>query len=113
VGVGSAGAAAGVGLLVAALVESGPLSSPEREDGVITGLSQAEAQELGEEVDTLTLSGAVLVGTGVALATGGLLWWALEPDGSEGQGDGADGPRGGTLWIGPTSFVSVGLGGTF
>lgn len=107
VGVGSAAAAAGAGLLIAALVESQPLASPQRDGGVITDLTQAEAQRLGEQVDTLVLSGSVLAGAGVALVAGGLTWWALESEPT----DGAE--AAGRLWVAPTSLLSVGVGGTF
>ncbi|GMV42364.1 MAG: hypothetical protein AMXMBFR64_40800 [Myxococcales bacterium] len=107
VGVGSAAAAAGAGLLIAALVESQPLASSQRDGGVITGLTQAEAQRLGDEVDTLVLSGSVLAGAGAALVAGGLTWWALESEPTDGT------EAAGRLWVAPTSLLSVGVGGTF
>lgn len=106
VGVGSASAAAGLGLLIAALVDRSALTSPEREAGVITSFTQADAQRRWEQVDTFVLSGSVLAGAGAALVVGGLTWRAL--DGEEEEGD-----AGGVLWIGPTSPTALGVGGSF
>lgn len=108
VGVGAASATAGLGLLVAAGIEHGDLSSPTKDGGVITGISQVDAQAGWERVDTFVLSGSILAGAGVALAAGGLTWWALEPSTAP-----SEPATGGRVWLGATSVSSVGLGGSF
>ena len=62
------------------LDDEAQITDAERTDGVITGITQVEAQRLQDSAGRLKTFGAVGLGVAGGLMVGALVTWLLEPD---------------------------------
>ena len=86
VGGGAAVLAVGVTLLVLGEHDRQEVNNASREEGVITGLTQAEAAELWSTGSMKANAGAALMGIGGAAVLGGLGWLILSKPGRTASG---------------------------
>ena len=77
-GSGLALLAGGVALVFVGDDERQEIRDATQEDGVVTGMTEAEAARSWEAAGTKTTAGAALLGVGGAAVLGGLGWWIFQ-----------------------------------